>query len=204
MGLYREQVVPRLVNAACSAKSARPLRGRVCTGLSGEVIEIGFGSGLNLPFYPGGVTQIAAVEPADVSWNKAAKRLAQTNIAVQRSGQDAQSLPYPDDYFDAALSTWTLCAIPDAAAALREVHRVLRPGARLHFVEHGLAEDERVRRFQRRIDPLHVRVAGCHVSRPVVELVTSAGFVISDLDVFYQKGAPRFAGAMSLGVGLAA
>ena len=204
MGLYRDQVIPRIVSAVCSVKSARPLRGRVCAGLSGEVIEIGFGSGLNLPFYPAQVRQIAAVEPADVSWNMAAGRVAQTSITVQRSGRDAQSLPYPDNGFDAALSTWTLCTIPDATAALREVHRVLRSGAPIHFVEHGLAEDERVRRLQQRIDRVHVRVAGCHVSRPIVELLTNAGFVLTELDVFYQQGAPKFAGAVSLGVGLAA
>lgn len=204
MGLYGEHVLPRIVNVACSAKSARPLRGRVCAGLSGEVIEIGFGSGLNLPFYPPEVQQIAAVEPADISWNMAAGRMAQTTTTVQRSGRDAQSLPYPDNSFDAAVSTWTLCTIPDASAALREVHRVLRPDAPIHFVEHGLAEDEPVRRMQQRIDRVHVKVAGCHVSRPIVELLTNAGFVVTELDAFYLKGAPRFAGAISLGVGLAA
>lgn len=129
MGLYREHVIPRFANAACSVKSARPLRRRVCAGFSGKVIEIGFGSDLNLPLYPPQVRHIAAVEPADISWIMAAGRLAQTNITVQRSGRDAQSLPYPDNGFDAALSTWTLCTIPDTAVALREVHRVLRPGA---------------------------------------------------------------------------
>jgi len=125
-------------------------------------------------------------------------------MTVERSGRDAQSLPYADNSFDAALSTWTLCTIPDASAALRELYRVLRPGASIHFVEHGLAEDERVRSLQQRIDRVHVRVAGCHVSRPIVDLLTNAGFEVTELDVFYQRGAPKFAGAVSLGVGLAA
>jgi len=159
---------------------------------------------LNLPFYPPQVHQIAAVEPADISWNKAAGRLAETTMTVERSGRDAQSLPYADNSFDAALSSWTLCTIPDASAALRELYRVLRPGASIHFVEHGLAEDERVRSLQQRIDRVHVRVAGCHVSRPIVDLLTNAGFEVTELDVFYQRGAPKFAGAVSLGVGLAA
>lgn len=204
MGWYQEQAIPRIVHVACAAKTARPLRSRVCAGLSGEVIEVGFGSGLNLPFYPPEVSQVDAVEPSDVSWNMAATERAQASIAVLRSGRDAQLLPYPDNGFDAGLSTWTLCTIPDAATALRELHRVLRPGAPLHFVEHGLAEDNRVRRLQRRIDPVHARVIGCHVTRPIVQLLTSAGFAVTELEVFYQKGAPKFAGACALGVALAA
>lgn len=118
----------------------------------GHAIEIGFGSGLNVPFYPSSVAQVAAVEPADLGWKLADKRLRRTHVPVQRSGLDGQSLPFADDSFDTALSTWTLCTIPDVATALREVRRVLKPGGALHFVEHGLAPDERVRRWQRRLE----------------------------------------------------
>jgi ubiquinone/menaquinone biosynthesis C-methylase UbiE len=122
---------------------------------------------------------------------------------VQRSGLDGQSLPFPDQSFDAALSTWTLCTIPDVAAALRELRRVLKPGGRLHFVEHGLAPDEPVRRWQRRLDPIEKRLfGGCHFTRQIVELVTGAGFTIEEVDVFYEDGAPRFAGATTLGIAL--
>jgi SAM-dependent methyltransferase len=201
MGLYGDRVLPRIINIVCGTKTVEPLRRRVCAGLSGDVIEIGFGSGLNVPFYPAAVTRVAAIEPSDVGWKLAAKRLAAAKVPVQRSGPDGQVLPFADDSFDAALSTWTLCTIPEVAAALREVRRVIKPGGKLHFLEHGLAPDERVRHWQRRLDPLQQRVAGgCHFTRPIVELLMTAGFTIDELDVFYEKGAPRFAGADSLGV----
>jgi ubiquinone/menaquinone biosynthesis C-methylase UbiE len=187
------------MNAVCGASSLHPLRKRVCAGLAGSVVEIGFGSGLNIPFYPATVSAVAAVEPSDLSVKLASARLAATSVPVTRSGLDGQSLPFGDDSFDAALTTWTLCTVPDAAAALNELRRVLRPGGRLHFLEHGLAPDEPVRRWQRRLDPVQRRIAGgCHFTRPIADLLTGAGFEISELDVFYEPG-PKFAGADSLG-----
>jgi SAM-dependent methyltransferase len=205
MGLYGDHVLPRIVNVACGMKASDPLRERVCTGLTGDVVEIGFGSGLNIPFYPQTITQVAAVEPADLGWKLAAARLAASSVPVQRSGLDGQSLPFPDASFDTALSTWTLCTIPDVATALHEVRRVLKPGGRLHFVEHGLAPDEPVRRWQHRLDPVQQRLfGGCHLTRPIVDLLTTAGFTITDLDVFYEDGTPKFVGANSLGVAVSA
>jgi ubiquinone/menaquinone biosynthesis C-methylase UbiE len=201
MGLYGDHVLPRIVDKACGMKVTDPLRRRVCEGLAGEVVEVGFGSGLNVPFYPSAVTQVVAVEPADVGWKLAAKRLRDSNVPVRRSGLDGAALPFADDSFDAALSTWTMCTIPDITAALHELRRVLKPGGTLHFVEHGLAPDEPVRRWQHRLEPIQKRLfGGCHLTRPIVELVTGAGFTIAELDVFYEESAPKPLAADSLGV----
>jgi ubiquinone/menaquinone biosynthesis C-methylase UbiE len=200
MGLYGEQVLPRIVNVACGLKNNEPLRRRVCAELDGEVVELGFGSGHNVPFYPEAVKRVAAIEPADVGWKLARKAVSASPVPVERSGLDGQSLPFADDSFDAALSTWTLCTIPDVAAALSEVRRVLRPGGTLHFLEHGLAPDERVRRWQHRLEPVQKRLfGGCHLTRPIVDLLAAAGFTITELDVFYEEGAPKFLAADSLG-----
>lgn len=200
MGFYGERIVPRIVDAACGGEEFPPLRRRVCAGLAGAVVEIGFGSGLNVPFYPDAVTEVAAVDPAEAGWRLAAARVGAARVPVRRSGLDGTSLPFADDTYDAALSTWTLCTIPDAGAALREVRRVLRPGGVLHFVEHGLAPDESVRRWQRRLEPLQKRLlGGCHLTRPVVPMLTDAGFAVREVDVFYAAGTPRVSGAFSLG-----
>ena len=203
MGLYGDNVLPRIIDVACGLKTVHPLRQRVCDRLEGSVVEIGFGSGLNTPFYPAAVTRVAAVEPADLAWKLAGKRLEATSVPVERAGLDGQALPFPDDSFDCALSTWTMCTIPDIDAALAELKRVLRPGGRLSFVEHGLAPDEKVRRWQHRLEPVQKRVfGGCHLTRPIVELLTAAGFTIMDVDVFYEDGAPKFLAADSLGVAI--
>lgn len=201
MGIYGERVLPRIINFVGGMKAVEPIRRRVCEGLAGDVVEIGFGSGLNIPFYPAAVTRVDAVEPADLAWKLAEKRVTATSVLVQRSGLDGQTLPFADNSYDAALSTLTLCTIPDVGAALGELRRVLKPGGTLHFVEHGLAPDESVRRWQHRVEPVQKRLfGGCHLTRPIVDLLESAGFTITEVDVFYEKGAPKFEGAYSLGI----
>jgi SAM-dependent methyltransferase len=187
VGIYRDRIVPRLLERACGEKATGPLRERICAGLDGDVVEIGFGSGLNLSHYPAGVNRVAAVEPSDVAWRLAEPRRAAAAMPIERAGLDGGSLPFADQSLDAALSTWTLCTVPDAATALAELHRVLRPGGQLHFLEHGLAPDDGIRRWQYRLDPVQKRLfAGCHLTRPIDELVVAAGFEIGSLDRFYQ------------------
>ncbi|MEV6393101.1 class I SAM-dependent methyltransferase [Nocardia xishanensis] len=200
MGLYENHVVPRLVEFACGMRVNEPQRSRACAGLHGRVVEIGFGSGLNVPFYPAAVESISAVEPADLGWKLARKRLDRATVPIERAGLDGQSLPFADNTFDSALSTWTMCTIPDVATALAEVRRVLVPGGTLHFVEHGLAPDAKVQAWQHRLNPIEKAIAGgCNLDRDIRGLVQTAGFEISDLDVFYGEG-PKFLAALTLGV----
>ena len=201
MPFYADKVFPRLMNRAMDTARTREIRARVCAGLAGEVVEIGFGSGLNLPHLPREVTRLHAVDPSGGAARLAAARIAASAVQVQLAGLDGQELPLPDASMDAALSTWTLCSIPDPAQALREVRRVLRPGGRLHFVEHGRAPDEAVRRWQARLNPLQRRVAcGCHLDRDIPALLQTAGLRVERLAEYYAQGEPRSFGALYEGV----
>ncbi|MEV6360817.1 class I SAM-dependent methyltransferase [Nocardia asteroides] len=201
MGFYNDRILPHIVDVVCGVANNDPLRRRTCAGLHGAVLEVGFGSGNNVGFYPAAVERVAGVEPADVAWKIAAKRVAGSEVPIERAGLDGQSLPFPDATFDTALSTFTLCTIPDVDAALAEIRRVLKPGGTLHFVEHGLAPDAAVRTWQHRLNPIQQRIAGgCNLDRDIPGLITGAGFETVELDRFYQPGAPKALAALSLGV----
>lgn len=203
MGLYRTHVVPRITDFCCGMTPPET-RARVCAGLTGDVLELGFGSGHNTDHYPAAVARVLAVEPSDVGWRMSEARRARAAVPVERVGLDGARLPLEDASVDAALSTWTLCTIPDVAAALAEVRRVLRPGGRLHFLEHGLSPDPGVARWQHRLDGLQGRIAGgCHIDRPVEQLVRAAGFTVERLENSYERGAPRPLGYLYEGVAAA-
>ncbi len=192
MGFYQEQVLPRFQDIAMNRKATRAVRDRVCAGLHGEVVEIGFGTGLNAAYYPPAVTKVSAVEPSGLCMRIAAPRLSRSTAPVELAGFTGEHLDLPSDQFDAVLSTWTLCTIPNLAAALAEIRRVLKPGGTFHFVEHGHAPDPGVARWQQRIEPLNKRLAGgCHLTRDIPENIRDASFVIEQLDTYYMKGEPK-------------
>lgn len=175
-------------------------RGQVVEGLRGRVVEIGFGSGLNVAHYPAEIDVVLAVEPAAVARRLARKRIAATGVTVEHIGTDGQSLPVADASCDAALSTFTLCTVPDPTVALAEILRVLRPGGCLHFLEHGISPDAGVAAWQRRLEPLQRRLAdGCHLTRDAASLVTGAGFHLERCEQAYAKG-PKPWSYFTLGV----
>lgn len=188
---WEERVLPRWIDLSCGTKEIDALRAEACVGLSGRVLEVGFGSGLNVKHYPRKVSEVLAVEPSDRAWQLAQRRLGDTGASVVRTGLDGQRLAEPDASVDHALVTFALCTIPDQGAALREVHRVLRPGGRLHFLEHGRGPTARVRAWQRRLDPVQRRVGGgCHLGRDPVADVEAAGFTMEELETGYLSGGP--------------
>jgi ubiquinone/menaquinone biosynthesis C-methylase UbiE len=189
MGIYQDRVLPRITNRVMNRRDLRPIRDRVCAGLDGEVLEIGFGSGLNVRHYPPAVTRVRAVDPATLGRRLAADRVAASAVPVEYIGLDGQALPLEPASVDHVVSTWTLCTIPDVERALGEVRRVLRPGGSLHFVEHGLSPDARVARWQDRLTPLQRRLAGgCHLNRPIDRLLDGSGLELAGLTTYYLEG----------------
>jgi ubiquinone/menaquinone biosynthesis C-methylase UbiE len=189
MSLYRKQVLPRYTNRALGRAEYNNIRGRVTEGLAGDVLEIGFGSGLNVPHYPQGVQQVMAVEPSMVARGLAAERVKRRGVPVEYIGIDGQRLQLASASVDHVLITWTMCTIPDTESALREMHRVLRTGGQLHFAEHGRSPDADVARWQDRLTPLQsLAFGGCRLNRPIESLIANAGFDIVQMKNYYLGG----------------
>jgi len=170
------------------------LRRALLADVRGEVLEIGFGTGLNLPHYPPEVKKLTTVDPNPGMSALARRRVAASSIPVESRLLDAERLPFSEGLFDGVVSTWTLCSIPNIDQALREVRRVLKPGGRFYFLEHGLSHEVNVQKWQHRFTPLSRTFAdGCHLNREIQTLIQKH-FTIAQLDRFYLAGAPKIAG----------
>ncbi len=189
MSLYGEHVVPRLVDLVCGSAGFDRWRARATQGLAGRVVEIGFGSGHNVPHYPVDVDVVFAVEPARLARRLAERRIGDSPVPVAHVGLDGQQIPLDDASCDAALCTFTLCTVPRPEQALSELRRVVRPGGTIHFLEHGLSPDPGVAKWQRRLEPLQRRLAdGCRLTRDPTTLVERAGFVMEHREQRYVRG----------------
>jgi ubiquinone/menaquinone biosynthesis C-methylase UbiE len=193
VAFYEDQVVPRLINVLLGTKELGQVRQRVASRLSGEVLEVGFGSGHNVPFYPSTITRVQAIDPALTGRKLGAKRIAASPVPIEFVGLDGAALPLETGSIDHVLLTWTMCTIPDIETALGEMRRVLGPGGQMHFMEHGRAPEAKVARWQDRINPIERRLAGgCNLNRPIRELIEGAGFSFDHLDTYYGKGPRSF------------
>jgi ubiquinone/menaquinone biosynthesis C-methylase UbiE len=195
MGLYETHVAPRLIDRFLGAEPFVPLRRRTAAGLSGDVLELGFGTGRNAALYPPEVRRLLAVDPQPTARRMATERVRRAPLeVVYVEPEDGELLPLDDASVDHALSSFTLCSIADAPRALAEVRRVLRPGGQLHFLEHGRSPEARVARWQDRLTPLQRRLlGGCHINRPIGRMVAEAGFTITEMRHYYLAGPRPFA-----------
>jgi ubiquinone/menaquinone biosynthesis C-methylase UbiE len=203
LGLYDKYILPKFLNCACGSKPINYQRQKVVPLAKGKVLDIGIGSGLNIPFYNS--DQIDKVIGIDPSYEliELAKELANDSKAsIELVIGSAESIPYPDNFFDTVLVTYTMCTIPNVAIANKEMWRVLKDDGRLIFCEHGLAPDKKISKWQNRIDPFWGKIAGgCHLNRDIQKLITDAGFSFESLDKMYIPSTPKFAGYNYWGIG---
>lgn len=200
MGLYSRHIFPRLMDWVMSGQAFQRLRAELLKDASGEVLEIGFGTGLNLPHYPPNISRLSAVDPADLLSDRVRERIATVSFSVQTSHLPAETLPYPDRQFDTIVSTWTLCTIPDPVQALREINRVLKLEGTFLFLEHGRSDDRTIAAWQDRLNPIqNVLGCGCNLNRQIDQLIAQAGLRIADLDRFLLPSVPRLGGEMYRG-----
>ena len=193
MSFYSDRVLPHLLNFAMRNKGLGAYRRRLVPAAEGRVLEIGIGSGLNLPFYGPSVREVVGLDPSAPLRRMAGKQAARSGMGVRVLEGSAEAIPLEDASFDTVLTTWTLCSVRDAGAALAEIRRVLKPAGHLLFVEHGSAPDAGVARWQDRLTPLWKPIAGgCHLNRPIEALIRRAGFGLPDLHVGYMAGPKPF------------
>lgn len=196
MGFYERYLLPHVINCACGTRPVMKQREKVVPGAAGTVLEIGIGTGLNLPYYDSSrIERLIGLDPSERSWELAGKRAAGLGFPVEFIGLPGEAIPLQDDSVDTIVMTFSLCTIPDPIAALEGMGRVLRPGGRLLFAEHGRAPDADVRRWQDRLDrPWGVIAGGCHLNRDIPDLLRQGGFALNALESMYLPGTPRFAG----------
>lgn len=201
MGFYSRVVFPRMIDFVMSNKDMRKVRTALLADVSGDVFEIGFGTGLNLRHYPQSVRKITTADVNPGMGKRAQRRIAESGIEVDCRTLNAESLPLDDNSFDSVVCTWTLCSIADPMKALSELRRILRPQGKFFFVEHGLADDPKIQRLQNRLTPFWKRIGdGCHLNRNARTMIQDAHFAFTHLDTYYMDNAPRFAGYLYQGV----
>ena len=201
MGIYGDWFLPRLVNKAMDTKVLAEQRTMALSDVKGTVLEIGFGTGHNLPFYPQVVDRLVAIDPSAPSAKLARQRIAAAPFPVEYRKLTGERLDTADETFDAVVSTFTLCTVGDPVAALEQVHRVLKPGGSFHLLEHGLAADPKVQRWQSRLNGFsQLALGGCNLTRDIEHLVRQAGFTFEKLDKYYMEGDPKFVGWVTRGV----
>jgi ubiquinone/menaquinone biosynthesis C-methylase UbiE len=189
MSFYQDRILPHLTHLAMRQRILRPYRERVVAGAAGRVLEIGIGSGVNLPLYSRALREVVGLEPSPGLLSMAERGAERADLPVRLLEGSAESIPLDDASVDTVVMTWTLCSIPDAGRALAEMRRVLRSGGRLLFVEHGEAPDAWIRWWQDRLTPMSKRfVGGCHLGRPIRKLIERGGFRIEHLTTGYLKG----------------
>lgn len=189
MGFYQEQVVPLLINLVMRQRRLSEYRSRVVPAAEGRVLEIGIGSGLNLPFYSRNVASVIGLDPSPKLLAMARRHPRPQASAVEFVEGSAEAIPLEDVSIDTVVTTWTLCSIPDAGRALAEMRRVLKPGGRLLFVEHGRAPEPSVRWWQNHLTPAWKRLGGgCHLNRAIGTLIEGAGFQFERLEMGYMRG----------------
>ena len=203
MGLYDKYILPKFLNCACGSKPINYQRQKVVPLAKGKVLDIGIGSGLNIPFYNSDkIDKVIGIDPSHELIELAKELANDSKASIELVIGSAESIPYPDNFFDTVLVTYTMCTIHNVAIANKEMWRVLKDDGRLIFCEHGLAPDKKISKWQNRIDPFWGKIAGgCHLNRDIQKLITDAGFSFESLDKMYIPSTPKFAGYNYWGIG---